>query len=88
MHEDPFTPESAYTPSETAELLQISPIEVLELIKRRALGFIAGPSGIAIKTEHIADYLLGQTRRATPEYQSLTPKKKPRKRYARSRTRR
>ena len=88
MHEDPFTPESAYTPSETAELLQISPIEVLELIKRRALGFIAGPSGIAIKTEQIADYLLGQTPRATPECQPLTPKKKPRKHYARARTRR
>lgn len=88
MHKDPITSESVYSPSETAELLQISPIEVLELIKRRALGFIAGPSGIAIKTEHIAGYLLGQTPRATPEHQPLTPKKKPRKRYARPRTRR
>ena len=86
MDKDPFTSESVYTPSETAELLQISPTEVLELIKRRALGFMAGPSGIAIKTVHISDYLLGQTPRSTPEHQPLTPKKKPRKHYARART--
>jgi len=88
MHKDPFTSESVYTPRETAELLQISPTEVLELIKRRALGFMAGPSGIAIKTEHISCYLLGQKPGATPEHQPLTPRKKPRKHYAKAKTRR
>jgi len=88
MHKDPFTSELVYTLSEAAELLQISPTGVLELIKRRAIGFMAGPYEIAIKTEHISGYLLGQTPRATPEHQLVPSKKKPRKHYARARTRR
>ena len=71
-----------------AELLQISPTEVLERIKSRDLGFIAGPSGIAITTHHISCYLLGKAPRATPEHRPQTMIKKARNRYVKARTRR
>jgi hypothetical protein len=79
---------SSYSLDETAEILSRSREDIESLIRQRRIGFEMREHSLVITERQIADFYLGNKPRSLPEYKPEGCRKKSRKRYVKSRTRR